>query len=177
MSACIAATCTIDGIPIHEWIRVPVVDDEGKEASGAPAPQFPALTPSKGGIFDPSSWGRDGGASEPSADGTTPGQSYATCDGSARARASPRRLARGAERELSEARPSLAFSVRSPRYEEYFAALETYNKAKQGRYKTKRAAEKDLSSRSGGQRQTSRGVKPGLKVFKMQPDGTWAQTL
>ena len=58
-----------------------------------------------------------------------------------------------------------------------FAALETYNKAKQGRYKTKRAAEKDLSSRSGGQRQTSRGVKPGLKVFKMQPDGTWAQTL
>ena len=45
------------------------------------------------------------------------------------------------------------------------------------RYKAKREAEKDLSSQSGGQRQTSRGVKPGLTIYKIQPDGTWAQTI
>ena len=39
--SCFAGGCTVDGIPLTEWIRVPVVDDSGKHLPDEEEPSMP----------------------------------------------------------------------------------------------------------------------------------------
>ena len=141
--SCFAGGCTVDGIPLTEWIRVPVVDDSGKHLPDEEEPSMPG-----GGEPEPESdrpegksgrWSLMGG--DAAADPLAPaGRSYATD-------------------------------------KEYFAALDAYNAAKEKTYTKnagarRRQAEKDGSSAASGRRQSARGLKPGLKTFKLQPDGS-----